>query len=159
MAPSLDMIAREFIIISSAERNVADHVTTRIENISSSVSHTQLILSTFVLTHAIGTLTLAPASELTDRRPVVSLSAIILLAFVAACSVVRSSSLFVMFLVLFKLGGCFALAVGAAIIGDTYSPQELGSAVTVYMGLQLAGPAVCPINTINVEDRSAVQQS
>lgn len=70
------------------------------------------------------------------------LSAFLFLAFTVACGVAQNSSQFIVFRVLSGLGGCAPLAVGAAMIGDMYSPQERGSAMAVYMGLQLAGPAV-----------------
>jgi MFS family permease len=47
-----------------------------------------------------------------------------------------------MFRVLAGFGGCAPLALGAAVIGDMYAPEERGSAMALYMGLQLGGPAV-----------------
>jgi MFS family permease len=75
------------------------------------------------------------------------------LAFTVACGVAQSSTQFIVFRVLSGLGGCAPLAVGGAMVGDMYTPQERGSAMAVYLGLQLAGPAV---RTIDIEGTSAM---
>lgn len=103
---------------------------------------TQLLLSAFVLPYAVGTLLLAPISEIAGRKPVLLLSALVFLAFTVACGVAQSSDQFIVFRVLAGLGGCVPLAVGAAIIGDLYAPHERGSAMATYMLMQLGGPVV-----------------
>ncbi|KAM0717760.1 hypothetical protein Q7P37_006092 [Cladosporium fusiforme] len=125
IAPSLDVIAQEFHVTSSVLRN--------------------LLLSSFVLPYAFGTLLLAPISEIVGRRPVLLLSAVVFLAFTIACGVAQNSTQFIVFRVLAGLGGCVPLAVGVAMIGDLYAPHERGSAMAFYMGLQLGGPVLGPI--------------
>lgn len=83
------------------------------------------------------------------RRPVILWSTALFLAFTVACGVAQNSAQFIVFRVLSGLGGCAPLAVGVASVGDMYTPQERGSAMAVYMGLQLAGPAVRTTNTGN----------
>lgn len=108
----------------------------------------QLLLSSFVLPYAFGTLLLAPISEMVGRRPVLLLSAVVFLTFTIACGVAQSSAQFVVFRVLAGLGGCVPLAVGVAMIGDLYAPHERGSAMALYMFLQLGGPVVSLLGKI-----------
>jgi MFS family permease len=69
------------------------------------------------------------------------------LAFTVACGLAQNSTQFIVFRVLAGLGGCVPLAIGGALIGDLYPPRERGSAMAIYMGIQLAGPCVRTINT------------
>jgi MFS family permease len=62
--------------------------------------------------------------------------------FTIACGFAQSSAQIIVFRVLAGFGGCAPLALGAAVIGDMYAPEERGSAMALYMGLQLGGPAV-----------------
>jgi MFS family permease len=94
-------------------------------------------------------LIMAPTSELVGRRPVVLWSAFLFLAFTVAGGVAQSSAQFIIFRVLSGLGACAPSAVGAALIGDMYSPQERGSAMAVYLCLNLAGPVV---RAIDIDD-------
>jgi MFS family permease len=54
-----------------------------------------------------------------------------------------------MFRVLAGFGGCAPLALGATVIGDMYAPEERGSAMALYVGLQLGGPAVGVVHVMN----------
>lgn len=76
-------------------------------------------------------------------------SAFLFLAFTVAGGVAQSSAQFIVFRVLSGLGACAPSAVGPATIGDMYAPQERGSAMAVYLGLNLAGPVVRRINPDN----------
>ncbi|CAK1359056.1 uncharacterized protein RHO25_002469 [Cercospora beticola] len=125
IAPALPLVADEFNITSSVERN--------------------LVLSAFVLPYALGGILLAPMSENFGRKPVLLISAVLFLAFTIACGVAQSSAQLITFRVFAGLGGCAPLAVGAAMISDLYTPRERGSPMAIYMALQLAGPSLGPI--------------
>ncbi|KAK4539880.1 hypothetical protein LTR36_010274 [Oleoguttula mirabilis] len=125
IAPALQLIAAEFHITSSVKRN--------------------LVLSSFVLPYAFGSLLVAPVSESVGRRPVLLASAVFFLAFTIACGFAQTSAQLIVFRVLSGFGGCVPLAIGAAVVGDLYGPHERGSAMAVYSGLQVAGPALGPI--------------
>ncbi|KAF2207338.1 hypothetical protein CERZMDRAFT_51371 [Cercospora zeae-maydis SCOH1-5] len=125
IAPALPLIADDFGITSSAERN--------------------LVLSAFVLPYALGGILLAPMSENFGRRPILLISAFLFFAFTVGCGFAQSSAHLIVFRVFSGLGGCAPLAVGVALISDLYAPEERGSPMAVYMALQLAGPALGPI--------------
>lgn len=76
------------------------------------------------------------------RKPVLVASALLFLAFTIACGFAQSSAQLIVFRVLAGFGGCAPLAIGAALIGDMYAPEERGTAMGIYMALQLGGPAV-----------------
>lgn len=63
-------------------------------------------------------------------------------AFTIGCGFAQSSAQLIVFRALAGAGGCAPLVVGAAVIGDLYAPAERGSAMALYMGLQVGGPAV-----------------
>lgn len=65
--------------------------------------------------------------------------------FTIACGFAQSSAQLIVFRVMAGLGGCAPLALGAAVVGDLYLPEERGSAMAIYMCLQLGGPAIGPI--------------
>ena len=125
IAPSLSLIANEFNIVSSVERN--------------------LVLSAFVLPYVFGTLLLAPISECIGRKPVLLISAVVFFAFNLACGFAHSSAQLIVFRVFAGFGGCVPLAIGVAMIGDLYAPDERGLPLAIYMALQLAGPTIGPI--------------
>jgi MFS family permease len=75
------------------------------------------------------------------------------LIFTLACGFAQSATQFIVFRVLSGLGACAPTAVGPATISDMYLPKERGSAMVVYLGLNLAGPVV---RTIDLNDRDSI---
>lgn len=66
----------------------------------------------------------------------------IFLVFTIACEFDHRSAQLIVFRVLAGFGGCAPLALGVAVIGDLYRPEEKASAMAPYIGLQLGRPAV-----------------
>lgn len=125
IAPALNEIARDFEI-----RN-------RIE--------VQMLLSIFVLAYAIGPLILAPMSELYGRVIVLQISNVFFLAFNIACGFAQSKNQLLAFRFLSGLGGSAPLAVGGAVLGDLFMPEERGKAMGIYAMGPLLGPALGPL--------------
>ena len=82
----------------------------------------QLVLSSFLLPYAFGTLLLAPVSENIGREPTLVVSACFFLVFTIAYRSAQSSVQLIVFKVLAGFGGYAPLALGAVVVGDLYLP-------------------------------------
>lgn len=126
VAPCLPQIAKDFDVPISAFT-------------------TQMFLSIFVLAYAIGPLILGPLSELYGRVLVLQASNALFLAFNIGCGFATSSSQLLAFRFLAGLGGSAPLAIGGAVLGDLFKPEERGKAMGLYAMGPLLGPAIGPI--------------
>lgn len=104
-----------------------------------------LVLSIFVLSYAVGPLFLGPASELYGRVTVLQLSNLIYLIFNTACGAARNKGMMIAFRFLAGLGGSAPLAIGGAVLGDSWRPEERGAAIAVYSLMPLIGPSIGPV--------------
>jgi len=125
LAPSLEKIGEDLNIQSDTEKS--------------------LCLSIFVLGFAFGPLILAPLSELYGRSIILHLSNIFFLIFNCACGFTRNKEQLILFRLLAGLGGSAPLALGPGILGDLFSAEERGLAVSIYSFFPILGPAIGPI--------------
>lgn len=125
IAPALLKIAEDFDIQNSIEQ--------------------QMVLSIFVLAYAIGPMFLAPLSELYGRVLVLQISNVFFLAFNIACGFAQSKNQILAFRFLSGLGGSAPLAIGGAVLGDLFMPEERGKAMGLYAMGPLLGPAIGPL--------------
>lgn len=105
----------------------------------------QIILSIFVLGFAVGPLVLGPLSELYGRVIVLQASNVLFLAFNIGCGFCTSSGQLMAFRFLAGIGGSAPLAIGGAVLGDLFQPEERGKAMGLYAMGPLLGPAIGPI--------------
>ncbi|KAJ5180123.1 MFS multidrug transporter [Penicillium capsulatum] len=105
----------------------------------------ELTLSTFVLAYAVGPLVLAPLSEIYGRKIVLQMTNLFYITFNVACGVSRSTGQLIAFRFLSGLGGSAPLAIGGAVLGDCFQPEQRGKALAIYGLAPLLGPAVGPI--------------
>jgi hypothetical protein len=123
IAPALPLIAEELDIRSSVTQSMT--------------------LSVFVLAYAIGPLFLAPLSEMWGRKAVLQLSNLFFIVFTIACAVAPSSASLIAFRFLAGLGGSAPLVIGGGVVGDLMSPDERGTAMSVYSLAPLTGEQSC----------------
>lgn len=125
LAPAIPAISAELSITSSFEG--------------------ALVLSIFVLAYAIGPLVLGPLSELYGRVIVLQLSNLIYLFFNLGCGLARTSAQIIAFRFLSGLGGSAPLAIGGGVLGDLFTAEQRGRAMSIYSLMPLLGPAVGPV--------------
>jgi len=125
VAPALTTIARQFNITSEIE--------------------SAMTLSIFVLAYAIGPLFLGPLSELYGRAIVLQLANLFYLFFNLGCGLAQTKGQMIAFRFLSGLGGSAPLAIGGGVLGDLFTPEQRGRAISIYSLAPLLGPAVGPI--------------
>ncbi|KAF2432079.1 MFS general substrate transporter [Tothia fuscella] len=113
------------------------HITQEVES--------AMILSIFVLAYAIGPLFLGPLSEVYGRKKVVQYSNLFYLVWNLACGFAQTSGQMLAFRFLAGIGGSALLAIGGGILGDCWSADQRGKAISIYSLAPLLGPAVGPI--------------
>ncbi|KDN41785.1 MFS general substrate transporter [Tilletiaria anomala UBC 951] len=125
IAPALPLLSEQFTVTNSAKQS--------------------MMLSVFVLAYAIGPLFLAPLSEMFGRRIVLQCSNGVFLIFSLVCGFAQSSEQLTAFRFFCGLGGSAPLAVGGGTISDLFTPDERGTAMSVYSLAPLLGPCIGPI--------------
>ncbi|KAL7952409.1 major facilitator superfamily domain-containing protein [Trichoderma compactum] len=104
-----------------------------------------LLVSIFVLAYSFGPLLWGPLSEMYGRVVVLRVSNLIYLAFNTGCGFAQSNSQMTAFRFLSGFGGSAPLVLASGVIGDVFTPDERGKAISVYTIAPLLGPAVGPI--------------
>jgi multidrug resistance protein len=104
-----------------------------------------MVLSIFVLAYAVGPLFLGPLSEVYGRVPILQLTNAWYILFNFVCGWSKNSGELLAFRFLAGIGGSAPLAVGGAILGDMFSPEQRAKAVSMYSLAPLLGPAIGPI--------------
>lgn len=101
-----------------------------------------MVLSIFVLAYAVGPLFLGPLSEIYGRVIILQVSNLWYLVFNLAGGFAQTSSQMLAFRFLSGLGGSAPLAIGGAVLGDCFHPEQRGKAVSIYSLAPLLGPAI-----------------
>ncbi|KAH8912356.1 MFS general substrate transporter [Coniochaeta sp. PMI_546] len=104
-----------------------------------------LTLSIFLLAYSVGPLFLGPLSELYGRVPVLQLFNLLYLFFNLGCGLARSRAQMITFRFFAGLGGSVSLAVGGGVLGDLFTAEQRGRAMSIYSLMPLMGPAIGPI--------------
>ncbi|KAL2760245.1 hypothetical protein ACRALDRAFT_2116551 [Sodiomyces alcalophilus JCM 7366] len=104
-----------------------------------------LTMSIFVLAYAIGPLLFGPLSEVYGRIIILQLANVIFVAFNLGCGFCRTKAQMIAFRFLAGMGGSAPLAIGGGVLGDLFTPEERGRAMSIYTLTPLLGPAVGPI--------------
>ncbi|KAM6482329.1 major facilitator superfamily domain-containing protein [Trichoderma sp. SZMC 28011] len=125
VAPGLPQISREL------------HITEEIES--------ALVLSIFVAAYAVGPLIWGPLSELYGRAIILQLSNLFFLFFNLGCGLAKTSAQMFVFRFLAGIGGSAPLAIGGGVLGDLFTAEERGKAMSIYSLMPLLGPALGPI--------------
>ncbi|KAI5115610.1 hypothetical protein M0805_006818 [Coniferiporia weirii] len=134
VAPATDQIAREIGITST----VIIAMTTSI----------------FILGYGFGPLVLGPLSEVYGRSPVIQLANVWYLIRNLACGGAQTTGELVTFRFLAGLGGSAPLAIGGAVLGDCWHPEERGQAMALYTLVPLLGPVIGPLCGAWIAERS-----
>jgi multidrug resistance protein len=135
IAPALDAISRDLDIPNAIEQ--------------------ALTLSIFVLAYAVGPLFLGPMSEMYGRVPVLQLSNLIYLFFNLGCGLAQTRAQMTAFRFLAGLGGSAPLAIGGGVLGDLFTAEQRGRAMSIYSLTPLLGPAVGPIAGAFIAQRTS----
>ncbi|KAF2170470.1 hypothetical protein M409DRAFT_19291 [Zasmidium cellare ATCC 36951] len=106
---------------------------------------TQMTLSIFVLAFAFGPLLLGPLSEVFGRVPVLQLANMFFLVWNLACGFAQNAGELIAFRFLAGIGGSAPLAIGAGVLGDCFTADQRGLAVSIYTLGPLLGPAIGPV--------------
>jgi multidrug resistance protein len=104
-----------------------------------------MILSIFVLAYAVGPLFLGPLSEIYGRVIVLQCANLFYLVWNFACGFARTGPEMLVFRFLSGIGGSAPLAIGGAVLGDCFQPEQRGKAISMYSLAPLLGPAIGPI--------------
>ncbi|KAK0455696.1 MFS general substrate transporter [Desarmillaria tabescens] len=102
-------------------------------------------LSIFVLAYALGPLIWGPMSELCGRLIVLQVSNIWFLVFNTMCSIAKTPTQMLIFRFLAGFGGAAPQSVGGGVVGDLWSPEERGMAMSLYSLAPLVGPSTGPL--------------
>uniref|UniRef100_A0A093VYU8 Putative transporter n=1 Tax=Talaromyces marneffei PM1 TaxID=1077442 RepID=A0A093VYU8_TALMA len=105
----------------------------------------ELTLSSFILAYAFGPLFLGPLSENYGRVIVLQVGYLFYLAFNIGCGFAQTTGQMIAFRFLSGIGGSVPLAIGGGVLGDTFRPEDRGTASAVYSMAPLLGPALGPI--------------
>ncbi|KAM3464017.1 hypothetical protein MY5147_003340 [Beauveria neobassiana] len=104
-----------------------------------------LVMSIFIAAYAVGPLFWGPLSELYGRRVVLQTSNAWFFCFNLGCALATTSRQMIAFRFLAGLGGSAALAISGGILGDLFSAERRGKAMSVCSLMPLLGPAIGPI--------------
>ncbi|KAJ9162287.1 MFS general substrate transporter [Coniochaeta hoffmannii] len=104
-----------------------------------------LTLSIFLLAYAVGPLFLGPLSELYGRVPILQLFNLLYLFFNLGCGLARTRAQMITFRFFAGLGGSVSLAIGGGVLGDLFTAEQRGRAMSIYSLMPLLGPAIGPI--------------
>jgi multidrug resistance protein len=104
-----------------------------------------MVLSIFVLAYAVGPLFLGPLSEVYGRVIILQLSNMWYLVWNLACGFAQTGPQMMVFRFMAGLGGSAPLAIGGAVLGDCFTAEQRGKAISIYTLAPLLGPAVGPI--------------
>ncbi|KIM80027.1 hypothetical protein PILCRDRAFT_73598 [Piloderma croceum F 1598] len=104
-----------------------------------------LAVSLSILAAALGSLTFAANSTYYGRRPVYLVSLPLLCAGSLGVALSRGVPELMALRFLQAIGSSAGLTVGSGVIGDIYKLEERGTAMGVFFGAVLLGPAIAPI--------------
>ncbi len=104
-----------------------------------------LTMSIFLLAYAIGPLFMGPLSEVYGRVIVLQLSNLLYLFFNLGCGFSKTRIQMIVFRFLSGLGGSAPLAIGGGVLGDLFTAEQRGRALSMYSLAPLLGPAIGPI--------------
>jgi multidrug resistance protein len=104
-----------------------------------------MVLSIFVLAYAVGPLFLGPLSEIYGRTIILQLTNLVYLLFNLVCGFSKNKVQLLVFRFLSGFGGSAPLAIGGAVLGDCFRPEQRGLAIGIYSLMPLLGPAIGPI--------------
>ena len=105
----------------------------------------QMSLSLFVLAYAFGPLFLAPLSELYGRVSVLQLANLVFLVFNLGCGFAQNTTQLLVCRFFAGLGGSAPLAIGGGVLGDCFTADKRGQAVSIYTLMPILAPAIGPI--------------
>ncbi|KAF2152747.1 MFS general substrate transporter [Myriangium duriaei CBS 260.36] len=123
MAPALGVISEDL----------------RMNSIESSMA-----LSVYLLASAFGPLVLSPLSELYGRKPVLHCSNTWFLIWNLLCGFSHTKGMLIGSRALAGFGGSVAYALGSAVLGDIWRPEERGRSFAIYFLIPLLGAAIGP---------------
>ncbi|KAF5363756.1 hypothetical protein D9756_001106 [Leucocoprinus leucothites] len=104
-----------------------------------------MTLSIFVLAYALGPLIWGPLSELFGRLVILQVSNIWFLVFNTLCPISKTPTQLLVFRFLAGFGGAAPQSLGGGVVGDLWSPEERGMAMSVYSLAPLVGPSTGPL--------------
>ncbi|RKU46752.1 hypothetical protein DL546_004383 [Coniochaeta pulveracea] len=113
-----------------------------------------LTLSIFLLAYAVGPLFLGPLSEMYGRVPVLQLMNLVYLFFNLGCGLAKTKAQMIVFRFFAGLGGSVSLAIGGGVLGDLFTAEQRGRAMSLYSLMPLMGPAIGPIAGAFVTQRT-----
>ncbi|KAG6914330.1 hypothetical protein DXG01_000978 [Tephrocybe rancida] len=102
-------------------------------------------LSIFVLAYALGPLIWGPLSELYGRLVILQVSNIWFLVFNTLCGFAETPTQILVFRFLAGFGGAAPQSLGGGVVGDLWTPEERGMAMSVYSLAPLVGPSTGPL--------------
>ncbi|KAK9780211.1 putative Major facilitator superfamily transporter [Seiridium cardinale] len=124
-APALDSIQRELHIHSASETN--------------------MVMSIFMLTYALGPFILSPCSEIWGRTRIIRFGNILFILFTALCGWAQTKEQIIAFRFFAGIGGSATMGMGSGVLADCWRSEERGKGLTVYQLAPVLGPAIGPI--------------
>ncbi|EIW62246.1 MFS polyamine transporter [Trametes versicolor FP-101664 SS1] len=114
-----------------------------------------LFTSIYVAAYALGPLTMGPLCELYGRARILQLSNLFYFAWNFGCGFARNPAELIVFRFLSGWGGSAAPSIGGGVLGDVWSPEQRGQAMTMYTLAPLLGPCIGPICGAWIAERSS----
>ncbi|KAJ8121999.1 hypothetical protein O1611_g9955 [Lasiodiplodia mahajangana] len=124
---------------------IAPALPTISEDLDIDDATTQLTLSIFVLSYAIGPMVLAPMSEVFGRKPVWLLSGAFYILWNTVCGFAKTNGVLVVGRFFAGLGGSAQYAIEFPVLSDCWAPEQRGLSFAIATFLPLLGPAIGPI--------------
>lgn len=104
-----------------------------------------MALSIYLLATAFGPLIFAPLAEIYGRKPVMHASNIWFLVFNILCGFAKTKETLIAARFLTGFGASAVYALGGAVLGDVWRPEQRGRTLGMYSLIPLLGAAVGPI--------------
>ncbi len=113
------------------------------EDLNSSFSETQMVLSIYFLFLAIGQLFAGPLSDRFGRKPLVFFGSIIFSISSVACSFSNEISILIFLRIIQGIGAAACFAVGRNIINDSFNRSEAASKMSTVTAYMVILPIIC----------------
>ncbi|KAF5368992.1 hypothetical protein D9758_002844 [Tetrapyrgos nigripes] len=140
-------IASLFTLLSPTTSSIISPATSHVVE-EFGITNTTLagmITSIFVLGFAVGPLLFGPLSEIYGRSRVVQWATMWFLIWNLVCGFAQTTTQLIIFRFFAGLGGSASITIGAAVIGDTFNPDQRGRATAIYALGPMVGPALGPV--------------
>lgn len=124
---------------------MAPALTTIAQELHMSNTEAVMAMSSYMLAAVFGPLLFGPLSEVYGRAPILHASNIWFLIFNIVCGFAKHKGTLIGARFLSGFGASAVYALGGAVLGDVWRPEQRGKSLSIYQLIPLLGGAVGPI--------------